>query len=203
MSSYSSPTDVVALSRAKSADINNLDSAVETAFGLLPSEDDLTRGTTCYAVDTGAADAYLVDLTHEPSGYVDGLEVCFRPLNVNTGAATINVNSLGVKSIKLSGNVDPAAGDIPADTACLMRYSISTGCFHILSSTAQSTVAITQAEVTAARDGESTLLAKQQAQDTEIADNASDIGAIIHATYPTEISAMIEFRGFGYGIMLR
>lgn len=208
MSTFVSPTDIVALSRALSSSVNTLDSAVETAFALLPGEDNLTRGTTCYAVDTGTADAYLIDLPHVPSSYVDGLKICFRPLNSNTGACSVNVNSLGVKSIKLSGNVDPEAGDIPVGAPIALRYSSATSCFHILNSTAQSTVATTQTEVTAARDGETSLLEKQQAQDaedanlqTQITNNSDDIDALVGGTYPTSISAQIEFRAFGYALM--
>jgi len=134
MSTYNSPTDIVAATLAKSADINNLDAAIEEAFAVLPDETELKRGTVSYAVDTGAVDAYLVDLPYTPSGYVDGLYVAFRPINTNTGPVTINVNSLGVKSIKIPNGSELGAGDIIADAPIGIRYSSSTGFFYLLSS---------------------------------------------------------------------
>ena len=53
MSTYNSPTDVVPGTLARSSSINNLDAAVAAAFALLPTEDEIKRGTVNYAVDTG------------------------------------------------------------------------------------------------------------------------------------------------------
>lgn len=102
-----------------------------TAFALLPTEDNLTRGTTNFAVDTGTANAYIVALPHTPSGYVDGLRVTFRPLNANTGACTINVNSLGVKSIRRTDSTACDGGDITAGGIYELFYSTASGFFHL------------------------------------------------------------------------
>jgi len=134
MSTYTSPTDVVAGTLAKAAAVNNLDAAVAAAFALLPTEANITRGTVNFGTDAGAADAYVVTLPHVPSGYVDGLLVSFLPAATNTGASTINVNALGVRSIKLPSGADPAAGDLTIGVPVEMRYSTTTGYFHILRS---------------------------------------------------------------------
>lgn len=128
---YTPPTDIAAVTKALSVDINNIDAAVDAAFDKLPTEDRIKRGTINFAVDTGSADAYLVALPYVPSGYVDGLEVNFRPLNTNTGAATINVNSLGVKSLKRADGSDLSAGDITVGSPVMARYSTETGYFHM------------------------------------------------------------------------
>jgi hypothetical protein len=51
-----------------------------------------------YGIDTGAADAYVVNGVAAES-YSAGLSVKFRVGADNTGASTINVNSLGVQNI--------------------------------------------------------------------------------------------------------
>lgn len=67
-----------------------------------------------YAEDGGSTDAYVVSLDPAPTSYVAGLEVKFKANTVNTGAATLNVNSLGAKTIKKNFNEDLADGDIRA-----------------------------------------------------------------------------------------
>lgn len=141
MATFTSPTDVVAGSLAKASDLNNLDSATAAAFALLPTNATINAGTVNFAVDTGTANAYLVALPMTAASYTDGLSVTMRPLNANTGACTINVDSLGVKSIKTGDNTTPAAGDIAAGVPIELRYSSNTGFFHISRNSAASATA--------------------------------------------------------------
>lgn len=62
---------------------------------------------------------------------MDGLRVTFRPLNANTGACTINVNSLGVKSIRRTDSTACDGGDITAGGIYELFYSTATGFFHL------------------------------------------------------------------------
>ena len=48
--------------------------------------------------------------------------VAFKANTANTGACTLNLNSLGAKAIKVDGNVDPATGDIQAGQVVLVIY---------------------------------------------------------------------------------
>jgi len=91
-----------------------------------------------------------VDLPHTPSGYADGLLVVMRPITDCTGASSINVNSLGVKSIKTASSTAPAAGDINAGVPISLRYSSATGFFHIVSNSAASALAAAASAVAAA-----------------------------------------------------
>jgi hypothetical protein len=77
---------------------------------------------TPFALDTGAADAYLVALMPVPTSYTDGMILAFTTTHVNTGASTINVNGLGVKSIKIQGAA-LVAGDIPANGYIKLTYN--------------------------------------------------------------------------------
>lgn len=67
-----------------------------------------------YAADSGAADAYVITLTPAPSAYAAGQRFSFLAANANTGASTLNVNSLGTKTIKKLHDQDLEAGDIEA-----------------------------------------------------------------------------------------
>lgn len=132
MSTYSSPTDQVPVTKVRAADINNLDAAVATGFAALPDETLLKQGRVNYGTDTGAADAYVVTLPYSPTSYTDGLNVAFNPLGTNTGASTINVNGLGVKSIRDPSGSALTAGLITVGVPTEMRYSTVTGFFHLV-----------------------------------------------------------------------
>jgi hypothetical protein len=131
MSTFNPPADIAQITLAKSSDVNALKAATVIAFGLLPSETKLQRGTVNFAVDTGTANSYVVALDSSITSYTDGLQVVFRPLNDNTGSATINLNSLGAKSIRLTDSEPIQAGEISAGGIIEVRYSTSTGFFHL------------------------------------------------------------------------
>jgi len=75
-----------------------------------------------YAADTGITDAYVVTLNPTPTAYVVGMVVTFKAANTNTGASTINVNGLGIKTIKKNITADLSAGDIPAGAMLPLVY---------------------------------------------------------------------------------
>lgn len=131
MSTYNQQADVQPRKLAKSESINNLDNAVAAAFALLPDETDLKHGTVSYAADSGTVNAYVVALSQVPDSYTDGLKVVIKPANTNTGASTINVNSLGVKSIRHYDSSVLTAGDLQAGAPTVLRYSSTTGFFHV------------------------------------------------------------------------
>lgn len=130
---FSSPQDIVPVTRALSESVNNLDAAIVVAFDKLPTEANLKRGTVNYIADTGTANAYLVALPHTPSGYVDGLLIVFKAVNANTGASTVNVSSLGVKSLRRQNGDALVAGDLVANKIYAFRYNSTSGYFELQS----------------------------------------------------------------------
>jgi hypothetical protein len=75
-----------------------------------------------YAADTGAANAYAVTLSPVPT-LTTGLHVAFKAANANSAASTLNVNSLGAKTIKKKdGATDLASGDISSGQLVLVMY---------------------------------------------------------------------------------
>lgn len=80
------------------------------------------HGALPYAADSGAADAYVLTLFPALTQYVTGMPISFKATNANTGASTINMNSLGVKSIKKNYNQDLKVNDILANQVITIIY---------------------------------------------------------------------------------
>lgn len=72
------------------------------------------QGALPYAADMGTANAYVANLSPALSTYVIGMPIYFKAENTSTGACTININNLGVKSIKKNLIEDLELGDIIA-----------------------------------------------------------------------------------------
>lgn len=79
-------------------------------------------GTEIFGADAGASDAYAITLTPALASYVTGQMINFTANTTNTGAATLNVNGLGAKTIKKLYNQDLANGDIAAGQMLTVIY---------------------------------------------------------------------------------
>lgn len=66
-----------------------------------------------YAVDTADNDTYVATI-EGITAYNAGLVVWLNPVTDNTGACTLNINSLGAKALKTVLGADPADGHIDA-----------------------------------------------------------------------------------------
>lgn len=116
---------------------------VIASLGITLSAVDLTQlgqAIAAYAaggafyVDSGAADAYVlstVGIKYAPHAYFDGMTIIAYPGNANTGPSTVNVATLGVKSLKMRGGGDPAAGVVSPIQPLIAQYSASAGYFII------------------------------------------------------------------------
>jgi hypothetical protein len=81
----------------------------------------LQAGATTIATVTGT-DTLTGSLTPAIAAYAAGNLFSFVAANTNTGAATINLNSLGAKSITKQGTTALAAGDILSGQVHLIEY---------------------------------------------------------------------------------
>lgn len=75
-----------------------------------------------YAADAGSNDTYAITLSPAPNAYVTGQTFTFKANTVNTGAATLNVNGLGAKTIVKGVNTTLADADIAANQLCHVKY---------------------------------------------------------------------------------
>lgn len=79
-------------------------------------------GAEIYAADAGANDTYAITLSPALSAYTTGMAIRFKANTANTGAATLNVNSLGAKTIKKNVSQDLETGDISANQIITVVY---------------------------------------------------------------------------------
>ncbi len=86
--------------------------------------------------DTGIANTYFLNptLPRQPLlGYYNGLIAQFKISNTNTGASTVNIDSIGVVPI-INGDGSPLAADqLPANAYVTIRYRTSAASFEIVS----------------------------------------------------------------------
>lgn len=75
-----------------------------------------------YAADAQASDAYAITLTPAPTAYAAGQVFYFKANTANTGASSLNVNSLGAKTIKKETNQDTETGDIIVGSIVAVLY---------------------------------------------------------------------------------
>lgn len=79
-------------------------------------------GTINTCVDAGSTDAYACSLAPAITAYATGQVIWFQANTVNTGAATLNLNALGAKTIKKNKDVDLADGDLKAGAYVPLIY---------------------------------------------------------------------------------
>lgn len=123
MAAYYTPgTPAVKLTLARAENIATELTTLESAFNKIPEQVSLEQDRVAYALDTGAADAYLVAMPNTWTAYTTGASLRMKAVNANTGASTVNVDGLGVKSIKRFNGDALLAGDIPADSVLEFYY---------------------------------------------------------------------------------
>ena len=81
-------------------------------------------------VDTGGANAYVLTYAASFTSYTSGVAVNFIPANTNTGASTVNVNSIANVAILNPDGSALQAGQIVAGQNCSLVYY--SGAFRLL-----------------------------------------------------------------------
>lgn len=75
-----------------------------------------------YTVDTGTANTYAIAPSPAITAYASGQRFTFKAVNANTGTSTLNVNSLGVKTIYKGVTTVLVTGDIVANNTYNVAY---------------------------------------------------------------------------------
>ena len=95
--------------------------------------ENIQKQSYTYAVDTGAANAYVVTLSPVPT-YTTGQIIYMNPIHNNTGASTVKVNGLGARSILSMQGAALTGGEIvSARIAILLNVG---GAFILVNSAA-------------------------------------------------------------------
>lgn len=76
-----------------------------------------------YGVDAGSTDDYVATISPTPVGYVTGGVYILVAATANTGAATVNFNGLGAKTIVKAVSTTLSNNDILANMYCLLVYN--------------------------------------------------------------------------------
>ncbi|MEK3729705.1 hypothetical protein [Lysinibacillus sp. FSL W8-0953] len=79
--------------------------------------------TIQYGIDTGTANAKTVTLDNPLSSYFDGMAIAFKNKVENTGSVTINVDGLGVKTVKKGNGNTLSKGNLKANVPYQVRYN--------------------------------------------------------------------------------
>lgn len=117
------------------ADLVNTEADVVAAAASAASLADFRQFTT-----TGSTNAYVGDLTPD-AVLTDGAVYRFKANFTNSGAATLNLDGTGAKTIKKFFNQDLASGDIASGGFYWVQYDLSNTTFQLLTSLGQNTAA--------------------------------------------------------------
>jgi hypothetical protein len=82
---------------------------------------------------TGSANAYAVAANRTIGAYYDGMKISFHASFANTGAATLDVDGVGAKTIKKHHDQDLASGDIETNQVVEVVYSATDDTFQMIS----------------------------------------------------------------------
>lgn len=91
----------------------------DALLALVNSKVNINNNST---ISVSGTDAYTGTVTPAIASYVVGTKVYIIIGTTNTGASTINLNSLGAKTIKKDGTVNLAAGDLPSGSIRCLIY---------------------------------------------------------------------------------
>jgi len=85
-------------------------------------QNSLLNALNNYHVDSGSANTIVITPSPAVTSYTAGNHYFIKVAATNTGATTININGLGVKSLKKSVTTDLNAGDVLANQIILVDY---------------------------------------------------------------------------------
>lgn len=118
-----------------------------TNAGNATAADDLARvsqiqsGSFNYAAAGGTADVITLSLSPAITAYSEGVVYCFQPSSNNaTTTPTLNINSVGAKTIVKRGSAALEAGDIVADEPALVVYNSTDDNFTLINPAVNSAV---------------------------------------------------------------
>lgn len=121
---FFTPAPITRLSLARSDEINTIQLALEAGFDKVPPQAKLEGGLMGFGVATGAVNTYALAVTPLVAvAYVTGMEFTFLANLNNTGAATLNVNGIGARSIVRIDGTALALNDLRAGQPYRVVYN--------------------------------------------------------------------------------
>lgn len=175
--------------KARSEAVNTQFQALQTAFDFMPAgNDSITTGTATFAPETGSVNAYVVTMPDTRTTEQDGDEVIFFATHANTGAATLNVDTLGAKAFVRADGSALVANDLQNGLLYVARYDATNTRYQLVgpsasyltaasasaTAAAASQVAAAASQVSAAADA---VIAQEWAANPEDDDITSSPGS--------------------------
>ena len=121
---------MVAGENALAEDVNSGFDAVAAGFDKLPTPDATKFLAGAHETTSGSAGNFVLAVTAD--SYFDGMSVSFKANHSNSGACTLNVGSLGAKSLVDGNGAVLAVGDIVANSIYAARYNSTSDKFHLV-----------------------------------------------------------------------
>ncbi len=146
-----------------------------------------------YATTSGT-DTYTATLSPAPTSYTTGMTVKLKIGNVNTGASTINLNSLGAKTIQKNGSA-LSAGDLPANAIAHLVYDGTN--FQLSGTLAASGSSGKLAQVVSGSDNTPTSTTSSIPDDNTAPQNTEGTEIVTVSITPTDASSTLEIE---YGV---
>jgi len=91
----------------------------------------LNQNTDTINTDTGSADAYAFSTSPATSSYSNGDTFTFKVANANTGASTVDIDSVGAVDITRPNGVALQEGDLLANQIVTIVYNSTAGDFYL------------------------------------------------------------------------
>lgn len=137
----------------------------------------IQKNAPMFAVDTGAANAIMVDYVPAPAARVDGMVLWFKAKAANTGATTLNLNGSGAKAVYGLGGAALQGGEIVANGLCEVVWSASGDVFVLVACTGGGL------QIAAAANGRHAL--NRDTADARFAPKAGDAGQTFNVAAST------------------
>lgn len=127
--SFPNVSGAVSATNVQLSYVTGVTSAIQTQIDSRVAKSD--PSSSIYGVDTGAENA-LVATVGSIAALTDGMTIVVKAANANSGAASINVNGLGAKSIVRFDGTDLQQNDIRAGQAIQLTYNNTGSVFQVL-----------------------------------------------------------------------
>ena len=181
---YNRVGDFIPFTRARSGEIDNELNGVVAGFDLLPDQPaSIATGTFAFAgTDTGTADAKAVAMPNTRLANADGDLVVFRNAVTNTGAVTLNVDTLGAVPLRRADGSALVAGDLQADRLYEARYNATTMRFQLIGPSTSYLTAVSASAAAALASEGAAATSAGNASTSETNAAASEAAALISQT---------------------
>ena len=133
MGRYTRTYSFATSTKAQGSEVRAEFDAIQAYAAQMPDPDSLASGNTNYVTAAGTANAITVSAPTTWTAYTgkDGYRLTTKITLDNTGAATMNVDSLGAIPAKRNDGVDLAAGDLKVNGVYDFIYIESLGQFRV------------------------------------------------------------------------